>query len=189
MITCICWIRRSRAIKVPDRPTPALQWTTIGLWSVETRSRKDLTNRMSVVGGSGTPKSGHVLKWKWRMIRLDSPYNEIKTNSLDEKRHKKHSFNFFCSYPTDTEFGNGPVCVVTFIQDGYLCIDNQMIRNCWTIFRRFIPLLLECLRNKLVECRRANNGRISHDPFPHNASASQLHVYLTPKSFARNRPE
>ncbi len=94
MITCICWIRRSRAIKVPDRPTPALQWTTIGLWSVETRSRKDLTNRMSVVGGSGTPKSGHVLKWKWRMIRLDSPYNEIKTNSSDENRHHKHSFHF-----------------------------------------------------------------------------------------------
>lgn len=72
--TCICWIKRSRAMNVPDRPTPALQWTTIGLWaSVETRSRNDRTKRINVVGGSGTPKSGHVLKWKWRIILLDSP--------------------------------------------------------------------------------------------------------------------
>ncbi len=67
------WSSRSRAMKVPERPTPALQWTTIGLWSVETRSRKQRTKRISVVGGSGTPKSGHVVKWKCRMMRDDSP--------------------------------------------------------------------------------------------------------------------
>ena len=30
-LTCICWINLSNAMKVPDRPTPALQWTTMGL--------------------------------------------------------------------------------------------------------------------------------------------------------------
>lgn len=53
----------SNAMNVPERPTPAEQWTTIGLFvSMEHRSRNALTNFTKVCGGSGTPKSGHVVK-------------------------------------------------------------------------------------------------------------------------------
>jgi hypothetical protein len=41
-----------------------LQWTTMGRWSGATRSLKARTNRTRVWGGLGTPKSGHVVKWK-----------------------------------------------------------------------------------------------------------------------------
>ena len=103
--TCICWIKRSRAIKVPDRPTPALQWTTMGLWSVETRSRKDRTKRIKVVGGSGTPKSGHVLKWKWRIIRLESPWvfpTSHTMKSFELKKQKCRQKGFFLLYTRGT---------------------------------------------------------------------------------------
>lgn len=51
-----------------------LQWTTTGLCSGPTRSLNALTNRTSVCGGLGTPKSGHVVKWKWRITREVSPW-------------------------------------------------------------------------------------------------------------------
>lgn len=63
----------SSAMKVPDLPTPAEQWTTIGRCSALTRSRNARTNRTRVWGGSGTPKSGHVVKWKCRIVRTVSP--------------------------------------------------------------------------------------------------------------------
>lgn len=47
-----------------------LQCTTIGLLeSGRTRSRNALTNFTRVTGGSGTPKSGHVVKWKCLTMR------------------------------------------------------------------------------------------------------------------------
>ena len=50
-------------MNVPERPTPAEQWTIIGLLlSGVHRSRKARTNFTNVLGGSGTPKSGHVVK-------------------------------------------------------------------------------------------------------------------------------
>ena len=53
----------SKAMKVPERPTPAEQCTIIGLLlSGEHRSLKALTNLTKVFGGSGTPKSGQVVK-------------------------------------------------------------------------------------------------------------------------------
>lgn len=71
----MCWRIRSNAINVPDLPTPAEQCTTIGLLlSVVIRSRNDRTNLTNVFGGSGTPKSGHVVKWKCLTIRYWSPY-------------------------------------------------------------------------------------------------------------------
>jgi len=72
----ICCRIRSRAMKVPDRPTPALQWTTMGRTrssSGWTRSRNARTNLTRVWGGSGTPKSGHVVKWKCFIRRHVSP--------------------------------------------------------------------------------------------------------------------
>ena len=88
----------SMAIIVPDRPTPALQWATIGLCSGLTRSLNALTNLKRahynqqsrtkhhnphltrVWGGSGTPKSGQVVKWKCLMVLTVSP--RIIRNSL-----------------------------------------------------------------------------------------------------------
>ena len=70
----------SRAIMVPDLPTPALQWTTIGRCSGLTRSLKARTNLTRICGGSGTPKSGQVVKWKCLMVRTVSP--RITRNSL-----------------------------------------------------------------------------------------------------------
>jgi len=67
------WRIRSMAIMVPDLPTPALQWTTIGRCSGLTRSRNARTNLTNVWGGSGTPKSGQVVKWKCRMVLTVSP--------------------------------------------------------------------------------------------------------------------
>lgn len=64
---------RSNVMNVPDRPTPALQCTQIGRCSVPTRSRNALTNRTKVCGGFGTPKSGHVIKWKCLMMRCSLP--------------------------------------------------------------------------------------------------------------------
>lgn len=50
-------------MNVPDRPTPAEQCTIIGLLlSAVILSRNDRTNFTNVFGGSGTPKSGHVVK-------------------------------------------------------------------------------------------------------------------------------
>jgi hypothetical protein len=91
----ICWRMRSRAIKVPDLPTPALQWTTMGRTrscSGWTRSRNALTNLTKVWGGSGTPKSGHVVKWKCFIKRHWSPCKSQKQrhafsdiNQMDEQ--------------------------------------------------------------------------------------------------------
>ena len=71
--TKICWSILSNVMNVPLRPTPALQWTTIGLWSGLTFSLNARTNLANVWGGFGTPKSGHVVKWKCWMILLTSP--------------------------------------------------------------------------------------------------------------------
>lgn len=106
---------RSSVIKVPDRPTPAEQWTTIGRWSGPTRSRNARTKRASVCGGFGTPKSGHVVKWKWRMMRCWSPCEEETiTGCTLKKPRKTHSAHHKFSY--------NPVLVVAVIQKSDLDI-------------------------------------------------------------------
>lgn len=65
--------RRSSTMNVPDRPTPALQWTSIGphsliIWSLTMR-----TNLIKLWGRSGTPKSGQAVKWKCLMGRVTLP--------------------------------------------------------------------------------------------------------------------
>ncbi len=49
--------------KVPDRPIPALQWTTAGPWSIPSEPDSRTLNRKfrKLAGDSGTPKSGHVV--------------------------------------------------------------------------------------------------------------------------------
>lgn len=71
--TRICCSILSNVMNVPLRPTPALQWTTIGLWSGLTLSLNARTNLANVWGGFGTPKSGHVVKWKCWITRFASP--------------------------------------------------------------------------------------------------------------------
>lgn len=48
---------------VPDRPIPALQWTTAGPWSTPSEPDSRTLNRKlrKLAGDSGTPKSGHVV--------------------------------------------------------------------------------------------------------------------------------
>lgn len=71
--TNICCNILSRVMKVPLRPTPALQCTTMGLWSGLTRSLNARTNLARVWGGLGTPKSGQVVKWKCCITLFTSP--------------------------------------------------------------------------------------------------------------------
>jgi len=73
--TRICCSILSKVMKVPLRPTPALQWTTMGLWSGLTRSLNARTNLAKVCGGLGTPKSGQVVKWKCCITLFTSPYD------------------------------------------------------------------------------------------------------------------
>lgn len=82
--TRICCSILSRVIKVPLRPTPALQWTTMGLWSGLTRSLKARTNLAKVWGGLGTPKSGQVVKWKCCITLFTSPCDKMFRNVVQE---------------------------------------------------------------------------------------------------------
>ena len=80
----------SRAMKVPERPTPAEQWTTTGRCSGVTRSRKARTKRTRVCGGSGTPKSGQVQVWSLYSVLFCLVFSAIK-----DHREKMFFIMFF----------------------------------------------------------------------------------------------
>lgn len=70
-----CSRRYSRAMKVPVRPTPALQWTTTGpslLFVSELRYLR--RNNINDVGCDGTPWSGHAVKWKCVTVMWSPSY-------------------------------------------------------------------------------------------------------------------
>lgn len=84
--TRICCSILSKVMKVPLRPTPALQWTTMGLWSGLTRSLNARTNLAKVCGGLGTPKSGQVVKWKCCITLFTSPYGTLFKISIKQSK-------------------------------------------------------------------------------------------------------
>ena len=73
-----CSRARSMVMKVPVRPTPALQCTRIGESPLLHPAITFLWSIMSGVPYSGTPWSGQEVKWYWVMVILDWPFSSYK---------------------------------------------------------------------------------------------------------------
>lgn len=156
--TSICCSILSNVMNVPLRPTPALQWTTIGLWSGLTLSLNARTNLANVWGGFGTPKSGHVVKWKcwitlfaspcwrkrqrlWKLITI----TYFLVRPFASRGHLDRSSIKTCpTHSAQHELGDAPIGIMRLVQYSYAnvaVIDGMSVD--WPIMVTLLSSLLD----------------------------------------------
>lgn len=93
------------------------------------------------------------------MIRLDSPYSPKRIVDYEDANTKRHTKKK--TYSAHAEFGNGPVRIMTFIQDGHL---NVSVVDGLRIVRPVAIALLSALLDAPREHDDGPSARLPRHP-------------------------